>query len=388
MGKVEVVSAASHTEVSPDVWRHYVDPEFRAFVPTVTTVDGSAAWVMPVTDQVVQMPRNLFLSRDGRAVDAVQYGIGLPGTGDGAQRLRELDGDGIDAEVLLPPFFGVRRLPRLPAEASIAVARGYNDWLSQEYTAADPSRLIGVGLLPASSLQDSLDELARVAALPGVRGLQLQQWPNGSGGPAPEDDAFWTQAVKLGVAMVAHAEFGGGIVEDPARMGANEGTGIMFTINFLTTKGGAPYSASQLMTTGVFDRIPDLRVYYVHDRIAWVEYWAEQADDHYMRHRHWAGSDMPHPPSHYVKNNLMHNFAVDRTGLQIRDMLNLDNVMWSRIFPAAHGTWPRTAAALGDQFAAAGVSDDEKRRILGGNAVSFFGLSGVPAELSSSLARP
>ena len=64
----------------------------------------------------------------------------MPGTGDGAQRLRELDDDGVDAEILLPPFFGVRRLPQLPAEASIAVARGYNDWLSQEYTAGDPAR--------------------------------------------------------------------------------------------------------------------------------------------------------------------------------------------------------------------------------------------------------
>jgi predicted TIM-barrel fold metal-dependent hydrolase len=387
MADYEVVSAASHTEVSPDVWRSYVDPGFRAFVPRVTTVDGNAAWIMPVTDQVVQMPRNLFLSKQGTMVDAVQYGIGLPGTGDGAQRLRELDDDGIDAEVLLPPFFGARRMPQLPAEASIAVAKGYNDWLSKEYTAADPNRLVGVGLLPASTLQDSLDELRRVAALPGVRGLQLQQWPNGSGGPEPEDDAFWSEAVKLGVALVAHTEFGGGQVEDPARLGANEGTGIMFTINFLTTKGGAPYSASQLMTTGVFDRVPDLRVYYVHDRIAWVEYWAEQADDHYLRHKYWAGSDMPHPPSHYVKNNLMHNFAVDRTGLQIRDMLNIDNLMWSRVFPAAHGTWPRTAHAIGEQFTEAGVADDEKQRMLADNAVSFFGLSKVPAEPAPSGAR-
>ncbi|HEV7679849.1 MAG TPA: amidohydrolase family protein [Candidatus Dormibacteraeota bacterium] len=380
MGKVEIVSAASNTEVSPDVWRSHVDPEFRDFVPKVTTVDGSAAWVMPVTDQVVQMPRNLFLSSQGRAVDSVQYGVGLPGTGDGAQRLRELDDDGIDAEVLLPPFFGVRRLPRLPAEASIAVAKGYNDWLSKEYTAADPRRLVGVGLLPASTLQDSLDELRRVATLPGVRGLQLQEWPNGGGGPAPEDDAFWSEAGKLGVALVAHTEFGGGPVEDPARIGANEGTGIMFTINFLTTKGGAPYSASQLMTTGVFDRVPELRIYYVHDRISWVEYWAEQADDHYMRHRYWANSDMPHPPSYYIKHNLMHNFAVDVVGLQIRDMLNLDNLMWSRIFPAAHGSWPRTAAAVGEQFTAAGVSDEDRRRLLAGNAMRFFGLSEVTAE--------
>ena len=143
----------------------------------------------------------------------------------------------------------------LPAEASIAVARGYNDWLSQEYTAVDPARLIGVGLLPAATLQDSIDELPRIARLPGVRGLQLQQWPNGSGAPAPEDDYVLVEVVDSGVAMVAHTDFGGGHMADPTRVPEH-----FFTISFLTTKGGAPYSASELGMTGVFDRIPDLRV--------------------------------------------------------------------------------------------------------------------------------
>jgi predicted TIM-barrel fold metal-dependent hydrolase len=370
MSAYDIVSAASHTEVSPDVWRSYVDAEFRDFVPRVTSVDGSAAWILPVSEQVVPVPRNLFVSSTGTMIDAVEYGAGLPGTGDGAQRLRELDGDGVDAEVLLPPFFGVRRLPRLPAEASIAVARGYNDWLSQEYTAVDPARLIGVGLLPAATLPDSIDELRRVATLPGVRGLQLQEWPNGSGAPAPEDDAFWTDVVTSGVAMVAHTDFGGGQMEDPTRSPDH-----FFTISMLTTKGGAPYSASELITTGVFDRVPDLRVYYVHGSVAWVEYWGEQADDHYRRHRYWAGSDLPHAPSHYMKTNLMHNFTVDPVGLEIRDMLNVDNLMWSRVFPASHGTWPRSADAIEEQFAKAGVPDGEKRRMLATNAVSFFGLS-------------
>ena len=48
MSAYDVVSAASQTEVSPDVWRAYVDPEFRDFVPRVTSIDGNAAWIMPV----------------------------------------------------------------------------------------------------------------------------------------------------------------------------------------------------------------------------------------------------------------------------------------------------------------------------------------------------
>jgi len=364
----DVISATSHLEVSPDSWRSYVDPEFQEFVPRVTDVDGSAAWVMPVSEQVVAVPPNLFLSADGTRVSSVSYDVGLPGTGDPAQRLRELDDDNITAEVLLPPFFGKRALPRLPAEASIAVCRGYNDWL-RDYSAVAPQRLIGVGLLPAATLQASLDELHRVSAMPGVRGLQLSEWPNGSGGPAPDDDRFWAEVVASGVALVAHRDFGGGHLEDPTRSQEH-----FFTLSFLTTKGGAPYSASQLFTTGVFDRFPGLRVYYVHGGIAWVEYWAEQADDHYLRHRYWAESDLPHLPSHYIKQNLMFDFSVDSVGLEIRDVLNLDNIMWGRVFPTADGTWPNTAFATDEQFAKAGVSDTDKRKLIQGNAARFFGL--------------
>jgi predicted TIM-barrel fold metal-dependent hydrolase len=365
----DAISANSHLEVSPDVWRTYVDPEFQQFVPQVITTDGAAAWVMPVTEQVIPLPPNLFLSPDGTSASTVSYDAGLPGTGDPLQHLRELDDDGIDAEVLLPAFFGKRALPRLPGEASIAVCRGYNDWL-RDYTAADPQRLVGVGMLPAAGLQDSLDELHRVAAMPGVQGLQLSQWPNGSGSPSPDDDRFWSDVIATGIAVIAHRDFGGGHVEDPTRSEAH-----FFTISFLTTKGGAPYSASQLFTTGVFDRFPDLRVYYVHGSIAWVEYWAEQADDHYIRHRYWAESDLPHLPSHYIKQNLCFDFSVDPVGLEIRDTLNLDNIMWGRAFPTSIGTWPGTAKAIEEQFANAGVSDTDKRKLTYGNAARFFRLT-------------
>jgi predicted TIM-barrel fold metal-dependent hydrolase len=309
------------------------------------------------------------LSAGGTRVSSVSYGAGLPATGDPEQRLRELDDDVVSAEVLLPPFFGKRSLPRLPAEASVAVCRGYNDWL-RDFTAVSPGRLIGVGLLPAATLEDSRDELRRVAVMPGVRGLQLTEWPNGSGAPSADDDRFWADAVANGVALVAHRDFGGGHLEDPTRSPEH-----FFTISFLTTKGGAPYSASQLFTTGVFDRFPDLRIYYVHGSIAWVEYWAEQADDHYIRHRYWAGSDLPHLPSHYIKQNLMFDFSVDAVGLNIRDMLNLDNVMWGRAFPTADGTWPNTSYATDEQFAKAGVSNVDKRKLVRDNAARFFGIA-------------
>ncbi|NIS31263.1 MAG: hypothetical protein GWN07_13110, partial [Actinobacteria bacterium] len=78
------------------------------------------------------------------------------------------------------------------------MARGYNDWLSQEHTAVAPDRLLGVALLPATSLDDAMEEYYRVSALPGICSAILHHWPNGGAGPAEEDDRFWRAVVEHG----------------------------------------------------------------------------------------------------------------------------------------------------------------------------------------------
>jgi predicted TIM-barrel fold metal-dependent hydrolase len=71
----------------------------------------------------------------------------------------------------------------------------------------------------------------------------------------------------------------------------------------------------------------------------------------------------------------MFDFSIDPVGLEIRDMLNLDNIMWGRAFPTARGTWPNSADALDAQFTQAGVSESDQRKLVTENAARFFGLS-------------
>jgi hypothetical protein len=104
-----------------------------------------------------------------------------------------MDQDGVDAELLFPAVSGPRTLDvaAIPPEAYVALAQGYNYWLSQEYTAEDRDRLLGLAILPDATIDDSVAELQRVASMPGIRGIVLHHWPNGSPVPVPdEDDRF------------------------------------------------------------------------------------------------------------------------------------------------------------------------------------------------------
>ena len=153
MRDYEIVSTDSHLEVSPDSWRPFVDREFQDYAPKVVKLpNGGDAWLMPGKANPVPLGLNFSAGRgwENLKTSGLSYADGLVGAGDGKQRLREMDQDGVDAEILFPAVSGQRTLDigAMPAEAYVAIARGYNDWLSQEFTAEDRDRLLGLAILP------------------------------------------------------------------------------------------------------------------------------------------------------------------------------------------------------------------------------------------------
>jgi predicted TIM-barrel fold metal-dependent hydrolase len=380
----DLISTDSHLEVSPDMWRPFVEEEFREFVPKVVKLpDGGDGWLMPGNDKVVPLGLNFSAGRgfENLKVSGLSYADGLVGAGDGAQRLGEMDEDGVYAEILFPAISGQRTLDSggMPSDAYVAIARGYNDWLSREYTAVDPARLLGLALLPATNVSDAMAELRRISTMPGIRGVVLHSWPNGSGLPQPEvDEAFWRLAVDLGVPLTVHNRFGGGAAAETAqRIKDAAGSKMSLTnsapMNHLLSKTVTPgYVSNQLITTGVFDRIPQLQFFFAETQVGWIPEYMEDADENYHRHKYWSQLDLKHDPSWYVANHFSWGFQVDRFGLKVRSDIGLDRIQWSTDFPHVQCDWPNSRKVIIDQFA--GIADDEARLILRDNAVRYFRL--------------
>ena len=135
MRDYEIISTDSHLEVPPYAWEPYVDKEFREFVPKVVQLPGGGdAWAMPGRANPVPLGLNFSAGRgwENLKTSGLSYSDGLVGAGDAKQRLSEMDQDGVDAELLFPAVSGQRTLDvaAVPPEAYVALARGYNDWLS------------------------------------------------------------------------------------------------------------------------------------------------------------------------------------------------------------------------------------------------------------------
>jgi predicted TIM-barrel fold metal-dependent hydrolase len=130
---------------------------------------------------------------------------------------------------------------------------------------------------------------------------------------------------------------------------------------------------ARLLFGGVGELFPRLKIVSVEGNIGWIPYFLERADRIYQRHRHWSRLELPMPPSEYFRRQVHATFIEDKAGIRLRDLIGVDNLMWSSDYPHTDTTWPNSLKAIDDTLA--GVPEDEKRRIVGGNAARLYGLA-------------
>ena len=94
---------------------------------------------------------------------------GVRRPGDPDQRIKDMDRDGVDAEIIFG-ILGVASRVRDP-EAANEMLRIYNDWL-RDFCSRHPDRQIGLACLPYGDVDAAVAEVYRVAKL-GLRGLEL-----------------------------------------------------------------------------------------------------------------------------------------------------------------------------------------------------------------------
>ena len=265
-----------------------------------------------------------------------------------------MDHDGFDADVLFPAVFGTRGL-NLPVEADAAISRGYNDWLSKEYTAADPERLLGLALLPKGSVEEAIAEMRRVSAMPGIYGVvNIPECEVG-------DDRFFEAALELNVPLCSHGMFSTPKVQWPP-------AGIDLDLS----KAMNATACVKYMLSGVLDRLPDLRIFCAETFCGWLPYAYQMLDDAYERFGLWVDADLQRKPSEYMKRHFAWSFIVDPMAIRLRHEIGINNLTWSTDFPHMNTDWPLSLESIDEQMA--GIPEADRKRIVRDNAVELFHL--------------
>ncbi|MPZ14200.1 MAG: amidohydrolase family protein [Chloroflexi bacterium] len=382
-----IVSGDSHLEVDSKNWIGRVPEKHRDRAPRVIrTEDGVDAWL--VEGSPLRRNSSDLYGGKGRDVwtpNGQRYDE-TPGTGPGSQRVREQDSDGVSAEVLFPAQVAGPALWRSIEDDSAyrSVVQAYNGWLAEDYCSDAPERLIGVGVLPWTTVDHCVSEMERCRKL-GLRTVVLGTFPSGKGYPTPEDDRFWAAAVDMDVPVTVHVQLNrsgsraGPLFRYPKDLtadGSSRGGIVTQVANDKFCRLGG-INAVQLLFAGVFNRFPNLRIDFAENQIGWIPHFYEQADERYERHWPWAEKLLGMPrldrePSAYLRAHCLWGFQTDRAGVELRHHIGVDRLIWASDFPHQESSWPESRESIDRVFA--GVPGTEIFKMVCGNVVDFFHL--------------
>lgn len=387
-----LISSDGHLEVPPERWTPRVPKKYQDRAPrTVRLPDGGDGLLI---EGLPVQAANFLDLRAGRAANQWQP-LGLrvedaAGTGSPEQRVEEQDMDGLDAEVLFPAMLAGPVVWRNISHDEVykAVIRAYNDWLAEEYCAVAPDRLLGMGVIPQTNIDDAVVELEHCARQ-GLKGVLLGNLPSGKDYPTPEDDKFWAAALDTGIAVTVHVKFNllAGVLgpqasrlfvypkEDPALMRKLR-RGLLEWVTFF----GLPPAVSigQLVLASVFDRFPALKIFFAETRLGWVPFWLENANVWYQRHIGWAEDylgfkPLRRLPSEYVRDHIYFSVQYERVAVELRHHIGVERIMFATDFPHIECEWPNSKPAIQEIYA--DIPEEERHKIWAGNAVDFFKLS-------------
>jgi predicted TIM-barrel fold metal-dependent hydrolase len=305
-------------------------------------------------------------------VQARQLAFDCPGQQDPHERIKDMDLDGVAAEVIFAggqndevlPFLSPMGLSVAGVDAQLQQAGQeiYNRWLA-DFVTVQPERHVGLAHVPIWDIEAA----ARAVRWGYEHGLRGVNFPAPRAGLLayndPAYDAFWRVVEELDMPLCCHS--GGG--ETPLGI-AGPGGAEIFMSEALWLGRRALH---QMIFGGVFERFPGLKVVFCEQRTAWVPQTLPDLESIYYNAGVSPFVKSLRPPSEYWRQNcFIGGSFLAPFEVALRGQVGVDNLMWGTDYPHQEGTWPNTALAVRNTFH--GVPEDETRRILGENALRVF----------------
>jgi hypothetical protein len=377
---MRVIDADGHVEENPVTFSDkYFDPAFRSQRPQVVpgSEEGLAYWMID---------EQLFPRRVGRGC----HNLGTPVSYQGkpmrharrkpdtvasmeltnlSERLAIMDEEGIWLQVLYSTLFLAYPLSCNPAYVT-AMCDAYNRWLGDVLSGQD--RLKWVGVVNLDDIPGSVRQVKEARKL-GAVGMMIL----GTAGDRLLDDPsllpFYEAVSESDLPLAVHVGWSCPSINNLYTHIYPSGV-IPFTMPVLM-------GLVSMMSGGIFDRFPNLRVVYLEAGCLWVHFILER-----LHHRfHHSGKNLVNvvsrtapvqklTPMEYVrKGNLYFSTEVEDALLpQVLELVGDGQILFASDMP--HGDRERFAARMLQERT--DIGDAAKTRILETNPVNFYRLPG------------
>ena len=272
-----------------------------------------------------------------------------------------MDHDGVDAEVLYPtPRLAQGVVATKDVDFHLALVRAYNDWLS-EYVAVAPERFAGLMLLPNRGADTAVAEIDRVLGRPGIRGVMLGCYPNGT----LEIDRRGRRGLgahRRGRRPAQHPR-------EPVAAHAGRAPRRAPRLRPLLRRA-EPHRAADLRRASS-TASPTSTSSSPRSTAAGCRTSRSRSTTTTGASTRSATSTSPRLPSEYVERHLHFTYLTDPFGIANRASIGVERILWSSDYPHISSDWPHSWDAIEETFA--GVAADERDAILHGNAQRLYG---------------
>ncbi len=288
-----------------------------------------------------------------------------PGYFDSTERLKAMDADGVECEVMYSEFDFTSKVYHV-GEAWKECATAYNDTLC-EFASVDPKRILITYQLPLIDIDYAVSEVQRLAGL-GARSIQIPNFPSEVGMPDYHDERYerlWSAFEETGVVVANHLTLKNELW-DTFRRDPTPQKGIFTALPAFAIAE----TMSWYILTGVLERHPSLKVVFVEPGLFWVPGFIRFLDGRMAHHYDFPG--VKELPSTYFHRQMAVTFVAEPEGVEQRHALGLENVLWSTDFPHPCCNWPNAEKKVAELFA--GVPEEEITAMTWTNGAKMYGI--------------
>jgi predicted TIM-barrel fold metal-dependent hydrolase len=365
-----IISADDHVNPPPLMYGERLPSKWRARAPRVEEKDGRERLVFEGTSRP-------FTALDAAAgVDAKDIRLlartkqeGRKGGWDPDARIEDMDFDGVHAQVLFGSGSGGGVAIQCEDRAlRFAMMQTYNDWIA-EFCLRYPSRLIGIGEIPSWDIELAVAETDRCAQM-GLRGVLLPAVPAYRESPAEDQpytsdvyEPLWEALAER--SMPIHFHLG----TRPITRGLDRDVMVNISVN----KSAMSEPLASFILSGALQRHPNLKLVSVESGIGWMAFLIPWMDLVWEKHRHHTKSELIEKPSFYFHRQVFATFIDDVVGIRNRDIIGVNNILWSSDYPHVNSSWPTSREYIEKHFA--DVPREEAQRMTCENTAELYGIT-------------
>lgn len=369
------IDTDAHCGVPLDIFDRFLDPEIKKHpdAPRFVTEEDGMQVFRCGTYQFPRRNKAAVAAGKGKVTPSASF-PGPRGSWDPNYRVQTYqDGEGIDRSVCMP--FGIM-FPSYVQDRTLgnALCRAWNDWL-HSFCSAHPNRLFGYGVVNIADPIEAAKEARRCVKELGFPSVCIG---GAAVGRKPEeyyilaDEALyplWDEAQSLGVPISIHS-FPDPHVPGHEYNGARRPAAIWDCIGFPSASMSL---FGNLVLGGVCETFPKLKFGMFECTIGWIPQIIhginEQRENFGEFFTQWTPK-MKLTPQEYIQRQMY--FSVEVEDPFIRQFIEWTGAPNRLLYASDYPHLEYHPGQVDEFLERQDLSDDEKRAILGGNALEYF----------------